>query len=98
MVVTADKRARRDDRQTRRYDLRLHFAEPDPVRPGRRVFTVAVEGKPVLKDLDIVKAAGAAQRPLVRELKGVEVAGELNLSFTASKGAPLLCGVEVIAR
>ena len=45
---------------------------------------VMLEGKPVLKDLDVVKAAGAAQKPLVRELKNVEVQGALDLSFSAS--------------
>ena len=52
----------------------------------------------MLKDLDVVKAAGASQKPLVRELKNVEVQGPLDLSFSASKGTPLICGVEVIAR
>ncbi|KPK46896.1 MAG: hypothetical protein AMK72_09120, partial [Planctomycetes bacterium SM23_25] len=98
MVVTGDKRARRDDKQVRRYDVRLCFAEPGDAKPGERVFTVAVEGEPALKDLDIAKAAGGTRKPLVRELKNVEVTGELNLSFSASKGTPLLCGVEIIAR
>jgi hypothetical protein len=98
MVVTTDKNARRSDESTRRYDVRLHFAEPDLVEPGQRVFTVSLEGKPALKNLDIVKTAGGPRRPLTRELKNVEVQGSLDLSFTASKGTPLLCGVEVIAR
>jgi len=34
----------------------------------------------------------------VPELRDVEITGALDLSFTPSKGAPVLCGVEVIAR
>jgi len=98
MLVTTDKNARRSDAESRRYDVRLHFIEPDLAKPGQRVFTVLVEGRPVLTDLDLVRSAGGPQRPLVRELKNVEVQGPLDLSFMASRGKPLLCGVEVIAR
>ena len=98
MVKTSDKRARLSDAETRRYDVRLCFVEPDSVKPGQRVFDVMIEGKPVVKDLDVVKSAGGTNRPLVRELKNLEVHGALDLSFSASKRKPLLCGVEVIAR
>jgi outer membrane protein assembly factor BamB len=98
MIVTSDKNARRADDETRRYDVRLHFAEPEPLKPGQRVFTVSLEGKPVLENLDVVKAAGGPYKTLTREWKNVEVQGPLNLNFTASRGKPLVCGVEVIAR
>jgi outer membrane protein assembly factor BamB len=98
MLQTADKYARRADSETRRYDVRLHFVEPDPIEPGERVFTVSLEGKPILVDLDIARAARNPCQPLTRELKNVEVHGALDLIFEASKGEPLLCGVEVIAR
>jgi len=97
MLVTSDKKARLSDEQIRRYDVRLYFAEPAAVGPGRRVFSVTLEGKPVLKDFDVFKAAGGPQKPLVRTFKNVEVQGPLDLSFSASKGKPLICGVEVIA-
>ena len=98
MVVTTDKNARQSDDEKRRYDVRLYFAEPEPLRPGQRVFTVSLEGNPVVKDLDVVKATGGPHQPLVCELKNVEIQGALDLAFTASKGRPLLCGVEVVAR
>lgn len=98
MLVTSDRNARRSDDRTLRYDVRLHFAEPRFAAPGRRVFTVMLEGGPVLKDLDVVEAAGGPRRKLVRLLKNVEVQGALDLSFSASKGTPLICGLEVVAR
>jgi len=98
MLQAADKNARRADDETRRYDVRLHFVDPDPIEPGARVFTVFLEGKPVLVDLDIAQATRNPYQPLTRELKNVEVHGALDLIFEASKGEPLLCGVEVIAR
>jgi hypothetical protein len=96
MVQTTDKNARRSDEEKRRYNVRLHFAEPEQLRPGQRMFTVLLEGQPVLKELDIVKAAGGPHKPLVRELHNLEVQGALDITFTASKGEPLLCGVEII--
>ena len=98
MIVTTDKNARRDDDEIRRYDVRLHFAEPEAIRPGQRVFSVSLEGRVVLENLDVIQAAGGQHRPLVRELRGVEIQGPLNLSCSASKGDPLLCGVEVVAK
>jgi outer membrane protein assembly factor BamB len=98
MLATSDKNARRADDETRRYDLRLYFAEPERVEPGHRVFSVIVEGEAALEELDVVQAAGGPQKPLIRELKNVEVRGPLELSLSASKGTPLLCGVEAIAK
>ncbi len=98
LLASSDKRAVAEDDQVRRYDLRLHFAEPAEIKPGQRVFSVAVEGRPVIANLDIVRAAGGVQKPLVRELKHVEVQGALDISFSASRGKPLVCGVELIAR
>ena len=98
MIVTTDKNARRDDDEIRCYDVRLHFAEPEPIKPGQRVFSVSLEGKTVLENLDVVRVAGGRHRPLVRELRGVEIQGPLNVSCSALKGTPLLCGIEVITR
>jgi hypothetical protein len=97
MIVTTDKNARQSDDEKRRYDVRLYFAEPKPLRSGQRVFTISLEGNPVVRNLDIVKAAGGPHKSLVRELKNVEIQGALDIAFTASKGQPLLCGVEVVA-
>jgi outer membrane protein assembly factor BamB len=81
----------------RKYTVRLHFVEPEGRKPGERVFSVALEGKVVLTDLDVVKEAGAPNRPLVREIQGVEIAGNLEIRLTAAAGATVLCGVELIA-
>jgi hypothetical protein len=51
--------------------------------------------EPVLKDFDVVKEAGGPMRAVVREFTGIQAAGGLEISLRASKGVPLLCGVEV---
>ena len=68
----------------RRYTIRLHFLEPENLKPGDRVFSVALQGKTVLRDFDVASQAGGADRPVIREFKGIEVADVLNLAFTPS--------------
>jgi outer membrane protein assembly factor BamB len=85
----------------RRYTVRLYFAEPDALQPGQRVFDVALQGDEVLKDFDIVRAAGGPLRGLVREFKGIKVNKDLTITLTPDAQAkisdPILCGIEVVA-
>jgi outer membrane protein assembly factor BamB len=86
---------------TRNYTVRLHFMEPDDVRPGERIFGVSLQGQPALPALDVVKEAGGRNRSLVKQIKGVAVAGELVVELTpepsAKNGSTLLSGIEVHA-
>src|SRR5205814_903778 len=84
----------------RLYTVRLHFAEPDGLKAGQRVFDVLVQGKEVLKGFDIAKEAGGPNRGLVREFQGVRAGETLTVAFrvAAQGSAPaLLCGVEIVA-
>jgi hypothetical protein len=81
----------------RPFTVRLTFAEPDDLLPGQRVFSVRMQGRNVLEDFDIVRAAGGARRGLIQEFRGVQVHEALELEFTASTPRPaILCGVELI--
>jgi hypothetical protein len=80
------------------YTLHLHFAETyDGISgEGQRVFTVEVEGKPALTDLDVFKEAGGFARPLVRKVTDVEVTdGELNVTFVSNIQNPEINGIEI---
>ena len=59
------------------YRVRLHFAEPIDLAPGERVFSVRLQGKQVLSDLDVRKLTGAHNRGLVKEFSKVPIADEL---------------------
>jgi outer membrane protein assembly factor BamB len=88
------------DKQPRSYTLRLHFAEPDDIQSGERVFNVNVQGKPALPSLDIAQEAGGRHRTLVKELRGVSVGDELVIDLipTSTKHrAAILCGLEIHA-
>jgi outer membrane protein assembly factor BamB len=83
------------------YTVRLHFLEPDRLPPGRRVFSVALQGQEVLKDFDIAREAGGPNRAVVREFRDVVVRTGLTVTFRPSPSAPVgaavLCGIEVRA-
>jgi len=78
------------------YTVRLHFAEPEDLQPGERVFDVSLQGRTVLSDFDVVKTAGGPRREVVREFKAVTVEGDLHIALTPKSGQAVLCGVEVI--
>jgi outer membrane protein assembly factor BamB len=83
---------------SRHYTIRLHFAEPDDLNVGDRVFSVTVQGRRALDNFDIVKEAGGAHKTIVKEFRDVRVNDELRLSFRSSTKRPaILCGVEIVA-
>ncbi len=89
------------DKQPRAYVVRLHFAEPDDVRPGDRTFDVQLQGKPALKSLDVAKEAGGRHHSLVKEFPGVQVGDDLVIELIPNPAnkhhATILSGVEIQA-
>jgi len=86
--------------QPRLYTVRLYFAETEEYGIGRRLFNVSLQDRQVLEDFDIVKEAGGANRPLVKEFKGINVKDDLQVALTpvtTAQAGPLLCGIEIIA-
>jgi len=86
--------------QPRPYTIRLYFAEIDECEIDQRVFNVSLQDRQVLKNFDIIKDAGGANRTVVKEFKGINVKDDLRISLTpvdAEKAGPLLCGIEIIA-
>ena len=86
---------------TKRYDVRLVFAEPADAKPGERVFDVTVttaSDSAKLIDLDVAKEAGGSGRVLVKTLENLEATDSIKVELKAKQGATILCGVEVVAR
>ncbi len=79
------------------YVLRLHFAEPEDLQPGERVFDVEWNGQTLLKDFDPVAEAGGPRRALVKEFTGLNLTGELQLRFIPRSGEPVIGGIELMA-
>jgi len=82
-----------------RYTVRLHFAETyDAIMgAGDRLFDVSINSKVVIKNLDVFKEAGGANKPLIRVFRGIEVTGEeLAIGFTANVQNPEINGIEIL--
>jgi hypothetical protein len=81
------------------YTVRLHFIEPDNIEPGRRVFDVALQGKTVLEDFDIIKETLSPDVGLMKEFTQVNISDALTVSLTAAAGdfETIICGIEIIA-
>jgi outer membrane protein assembly factor BamB len=97
ITVTLDK----DADLERTYTVRLYFVEPDQLKAGQRRFSVSLQGKEVVQDLDIARETGGAKQALVKEFKGIQAGKELNVRLVPTPGAavavPVLCGIEIIA-
>ena len=83
--------------QRKKYSVRLHFMEPEPLQEGGRVLDVKINGKIVLAQFDIAAEAGAPRRAVVKEVEGIGPCTTIELTLRRVSGKPpLLCGIEVI--
>ena len=80
-----------------RYAVRLYFAETAELSADARVQTIKLQGRAVLRDLDIIKETGGRLRGLVREFADVEINGTFALALRATRGRSLISGIELIA-
>ena len=58
---------------------------------------MALQGKTVLKNFDIIADAGGTMRCTVKEFTDVAVAETCELTFTARHGDTLLSGIEFVS-
>jgi len=85
------------------YTVRMHFADLENDRPGRRVFDVKLAGKVVLENFDIVAAAGGKNTAVVKEFRGVAASSTIHLEFNSKSSTsdpasqPIISGLEIIA-
>jgi hypothetical protein len=83
-----------------KYTVRLHFAETfDGIAgEGQRVFSVSINDKTVLQDLDLYKETGGLNKPDVKEYKNVAVTNkELVIGFTFNIENPEINGIEILS-
>jgi hypothetical protein len=79
------------------YIVDLHFAETYWPSPGQRQFNVALNGKPVLTNFDIVGVTGAMRRAIVESfLTTADSNGYIHLAFTPGNADnPQINGIEI---
>lgn len=84
------------------YTVRLHFAEPDDVKTGERVFDILLQGKVMAKNFDIIKEANARNKALIKEFTNIKASKYLKLELKSKSKkktrstVPLLNAIEVI--
>jgi hypothetical protein len=80
------------------YIVRLHFAEGWFKQDGQRIFDVAINGRGVLDDFDIHKAAGGRAKALCRDFHATADDKGLTVSFAPVLDNPSINGIEVFKR
>jgi beta-galactosidase len=77
------------------YRVELRFCEPTFAEQGKRVFSVSINGKEVIRDLDLAKENGATL-PLKR-IFDMQVSGEsgLEIDFSATVGKPIISAIRI---
>ncbi|MBM4031116.1 MAG: hypothetical protein FJ291_04945, partial [Planctomycetes bacterium] len=83
------------------YLVRLHFAEtfPGVTGVGQRVFSIAIEERQALPDLDVVKEAARQRLAAVSFDFDIEVQdAELTIEFTPKLQAAMINAIEVLAK
>lgn len=87
------------------YELRLHFAEtfygPESSGgggEGSRVMTLTANGRPLLRDFDVLADSGGDRTADVKVLPDISPApdGELHLSFSSLNGSAMLSAIEIL--
>ena len=81
------------------YTVILHFAETyKPIEDeGARVFGVALEGRTVMTDFDVLREAGEPQRAVVKSFSDIKVQdGKLDITFQPQEENPIVNGIEII--
>lgn len=77
------------------YDVTLRMREAWWNAPGKRVFDVAAEGRPVLTGVDVFKAVGR-DHAYDRTFRVKVTDGRLDLAFTAERDLPMVSAIEVV--
>jgi len=84
-------------RDFKKATLRLIFAEPQSdAKKGDRIFSIFLNGKLLLKNLDILAEAGGPRKVLIKTFKNTAIKRGSKFTFKAQKGKTLICGIEMV--
>lgn len=95
-VTEIELTAEIDSTAERRLAVQLYFSELAGAAAGERVFDVTVNDQVVLKDFDIVRAAGGANRAVMKEFPVAAAAGKYKIRFTPRAGQPCISGIAIV--
>jgi beta-galactosidase len=78
-----------------KYAIVLHFAEPTAAAAGERVFDVSVNGKRVLKHLDVFAVAGGKLKAVEQTVQAKARDGVLLIEFQPVKGQAVVSALSI---
>lgn len=78
------------------YEIELLFAETKVTEPGRRVFSVAVNGRSMIENLDLAATPGP-RRAFSKQFT-IESSGGITIDFSAKTGNPVVSGIRLSRR
>jgi beta-galactosidase len=78
-----------------KYKVTLRFAEPTAAAAGERVFDVSVNGKRLLKHLDLFSAAGGKLKALDQTVQAKAEEGALLIEFQPVKGQAVVSAISI---
>lgn len=80
-----------------RYTIKLHFSESFMKSTGKRIFSVNIEGVPVLSNFDIFAETGGRYIALVKTIPFTVTDGVLDIDFTQFVDFSLLNALEILS-
>jgi len=78
------------------YRINLYFSELENKHPGERVFNVAIQGRTLLENFDIVSETGKWDKEIIKSFSGIKAGNLLKIDLTPVKGNTILSGIELI--
>ena len=78
------------------YSVHLYFSEPEEKAEGERVFDVAIQGRKVLENLDIISETRKEDKELVKSFSGIPAKETLRIEMSPKQGNTILAGIELI--
>ena len=78
-----------------RYAVELCFVEHRDLQPGQRVFSVSLNGNPVITNLDLVKEYGASRAQARTFQVTANRRQGVTVQFSASRGEPVLSAIRI---
>ena len=78
-----------------KYEIELHFAEPTAAAAAERVFDVSVNGKRVLKHLDVFAIAGGKLKAVDQRVQAKAQQGVLLIEFQPVKGQAVVSALSI---
>jgi len=77
------------------YEIDFRFSEPRLDQAKQRVFTILLNGSPLIKDIDLFKMGGK-DTPVIMKVRGSAFRQQgLHFKFVASQGSTLLSGIHL---